>query len=367
MKITIVKTKAQLKEFITIPYLLHKHSKHYIGPLSIMTKSTLSKHSNPLWHKAQKQLFILHGTHNKPIGRIASIFHPDYFEKSQNGIWGYFDCIDNVQASELLLSTAMHFLKPFGCKAMTGPFNPTMNYELGVLVSGFEDKPFFMMNYNHSYYPKLLSASCNETLRYYAYSIEQGFNESKINKIKKLVSAKMNASIVDIDYKNFQQSAKELCTIYNDAFSTHSGFVPFSESEFIYLAKSLIKILNKKMLFKVCVEAEAAGFILAVPNLNEIVQRFPSGQLNLIRMAKLYLSSAKIKSAKIMIAAIKKKYQHTGLGSLLYCEMHERCLKEGYTKAEISWIAADNIQMNKIVQGLGAVVSKEYAIYTKAN
>ena len=33
-----------------------------------------------------------------------------------------------------------------------GPMNPSMNYEIGLLIEGFDDPPTFMMTYNPKYY-----------------------------------------------------------------------------------------------------------------------------------------------------------------------------------------------------------------------
>src|SRR5688500_2698482 len=37
-----------------------------------------------------------------------------------------------------------------------GPVNPSMNYEVGLLVQGFDQPPTFMMTYNHPYYVELI-------------------------------------------------------------------------------------------------------------------------------------------------------------------------------------------------------------------
>jgi len=44
-------------------------------------------------------------------------------------------------------------------------------------------------------------------------------------------------------------------------------------------------------------------------------------------------------------------------------EMGKRTKALGIQNTEISWVAAENIQMNKLVHKLGATVSKTYSIY----
>jgi GNAT superfamily N-acetyltransferase len=179
----------------------------------------------------------------------------------------------------------------------------------------------------------------------------------------KAIQQKTGAYIQDVDYENFIVSATELCHIYNSAFDKHFGFVPFAVAEFIFLARSLQSILIKQLLFKVMIGNKAVGFILAIPNLNEIIKTFRDGKLNLFRLLKLVYNVPKIKDVKIMIAAIAKPYQHLGLGSLLYVEMDKRTKALGITNKEISWVAAENVMMNKVANKLGAEISKAYAIY----
>ena len=39
---------------------------------------------------------------------------------------------------------------------MRGPMNPSTNYECGLLVEGFDSKPYIMMTYNPPYYARLI-------------------------------------------------------------------------------------------------------------------------------------------------------------------------------------------------------------------
>ena len=45
-----------------------------------------------------------------------------------------------------------------GMTALRGPTNPSLNYECGLLIEGFDTPPFFMMTHNKPYYPALVEA-----------------------------------------------------------------------------------------------------------------------------------------------------------------------------------------------------------------
>ena len=66
-----------------------------------------------------------------------------------------------------------------------------------------------------------------------------------------------------------------------------------------------------------------------------------------------------------MIAAIKKKYKHMGLGSLLYAEMAQRVYEYGYDGTELSWVAYDNHKMLKAIKDMGGEQTKTYALFSR--
>lgn len=363
MKIIEVLTKRQFAQFCNAGFQLLGCYPHYIAPLQMNFKEILDTRKNPLWKIAERKLFLAVDDRNRTLGCIAAIYHPEYIHTPQTGFIGYFHCENNIVTCTDLLQHAKDFLKTKQCNKVIGPFQPTLNYELGILVEGFEQYPYFMMLYNPPYYAQLLEQLGTSVMRFNAYQLAQGHHEEPLRRITELIKVKTSAYIKDIDFGDYTAEALALCAIYNSAFSTHFGFVPFSEKEFLFMANSLKPILIKQLLFKVQIEDNAVGFILAIPNMNEIIKTFRDGRLNLFRLLKLVVKTPKLKDVKIMIAAIAKPYQHLGLGSLLYMEMGKRTKALGIQNTEISWVAAENIQMNKLVHKLGATVSKTYSIY----
>ena len=45
---------------------------------------------------------------------------------------------------------------PIRTSNVRGPTNPSLNYELGLLIDGFDSSPMFMMTYNPPYYARLV-------------------------------------------------------------------------------------------------------------------------------------------------------------------------------------------------------------------
>lgn len=234
-----------------------------------------------------------------------------------------------------------------------GPLNPSINYELGVLVDGFDKPPFFMMNYNLPFYKSmLLDLGAQEEMTFQAYHLPCNIKREKIDRIASLINKRYSIRVENINFSKFKKEAESLYQIYNDAFEDHWGFLPFTKEEFVFMAGDMKFIMDKDLVYKIYVQDECAGFILALPNLNEAVQKIKNGRLSILGALKFLYYKRKIKWVKVMVVAILKKYQKLGLGSILYAEMADRVERNGYLGGELSWVADENKKMKKTLQTL---------------
>jgi ribosomal protein S18 acetylase RimI-like enzyme len=106
-------------------------------------------------------------------------------------------------------------------------------------------------------------------------------------------------------------------------------------------------------------------FLLCLPNLNELLVKMRSGKLFPFNFIKILTRKKKIKSARVITVAVKKAYQHLGIGSLLYPEIMKRGIQCNYTTSELSWVAEDNDVMKQIAAGLCADRYKTYRLYVR--
>ena len=69
--------------------------------------------------------------------------------------WGA-SAVDDQAVADALFDAARAWFAERGISQLRGPANPSMNYECGLLVEGFDSPPTFMMTYNPPYYAKLI-------------------------------------------------------------------------------------------------------------------------------------------------------------------------------------------------------------------
>ena len=151
MKIVKVGSSAELKRFINFPYDFYKEDPNLIPPLRVELKNQFNPKTNPLLDHCTYQLFLLLNE-DKVIGRIAAFI--DHlavdFWNEKVGLFGYYECIQDKDASEALLGAADNWLKDQGMESMRGPWT-FVTQEWGLVVEGFSP-PCIMAPYNPPYY-----------------------------------------------------------------------------------------------------------------------------------------------------------------------------------------------------------------------
>ncbi|WP_373493339.1 hypothetical protein [Aquiflexum sp.] len=370
IEIKTVLTGKEKKEFIGFPYLLHKGNKQWIAPLRINQKELFSE-QHPFW-KVNKKQFFLAFINKKCVGRIAAFTNIDYesYFKTSTGFFGFLEAIDDVRVFIALLSKAEEFLKSLGYKTICGPLNPSIHFELGVLVKGFELPPYFMQTYNKSYYDQYITKYGFIKLKdFFSYKLvtKDFIQTEKMIRVQTFLQKKYEIKIRTPDLKNFNAEIKIFFELYNNAFVGHWGFSPISWEDFKFLAKDMKMILDKEMILIAEKNQVPIAFLLALPNLNEVLSKIKNGYLFPFGFLKLLLSKGNIKGVRVITVAIKREWEHLGIGSILYPEIAIRARRQGYENAELSWVVEDNIKMNKISKALGAEVYKCHRLYEKSN
>ena len=102
----------------------------------------LDPHKHPFWEFSERILFLARRG-SQTVGRIAGIIdrHYNQFHDEKMGIWGFFECADDPEAAAALFSSVETWVRQKGMTFMRGPLNPSTNYEVGLLIEGFNYLP----------------------------------------------------------------------------------------------------------------------------------------------------------------------------------------------------------------------------------
>jgi GNAT superfamily N-acetyltransferase len=371
LSIRPVRTAGDLARFIDVPWRIDRAlggDPHWVPPLRLGVKAILDRR-HPFWRQSRRQLWLA-VQDGKPVGRIAAILNQAHLEhwRDETGFWGFFESIDQQEVADALLSTAETWLAEQGCAVAVGPVNPSPHYEMGILIEGFDAPPHLMLTHNPPYYADLLAAAGYEKARdLYAYLIpgENVRLDGKVRRVGETLERRWGVTVRAGEMRQFAREAAIIHRLYNASILGQWGFTPIDEPEFAAFAADLKRILDPDLvLFAEC-RGEPIGFLLALPNLNEVLIRIRDGRLLPFGLPKLLWHRRSVKSVRVILVGMLPEWQRRGVGSLLYSEITRRVLGKGYLGAEMSWVLEDNVLMNRAARLLGGHVHKTYRVYRK--
>ncbi len=371
VEIIPVETNAQLERFIRVPMRLLAKDPTYVAPLMFERKEALSKKINPFFQHAEAQ-FWLARKNGRDVGRIsAQIDHLARTDPAAPA--GYFGMIaaeDDAEVFTALFKTAEDWLRARGRIYAQGPFNLSINEEVGLLVDGFDSPPMLMMGHDPAFTGRQVEAQGYEKIKdVYAYISEEfAFNsriETKLNR-----PLPPGFVLRKVRMKAFDREVETMVEIMNDAWSENWGAAPVTQAETKHLANSLKLILKPDWIWFAEIDGQAAAFIVLLPNLNEAIRDL-KGKLFPFGWAKMLwrLKMQPIRSARVPLMGVRKAFQRDRRGLLapffLIDAIRSESVPMGLKSAEYSWILEDNRPMRHILEGLSARIYKTYRIYGK--
>lgn len=368
VKITPVDDKNSLNEFVGLPYALYRGDPHFVPQLRIAVKELLDKAKHPFYKDAETQLFVARRD-GKVVGRIAAILNHAHnrYHGENAGFFGFFECVDDQDTANALLSAAHKWVRDKGAKFMRGPVNPSTNYECGLLIEGFDSDPMVMMTYNPPYYQRLIeTAGLKKAKDLYAYlSHAQRIEMKKIDRVASKALASTGVTVRPINMKDFTAEVARVWEVYGaatGAWAKNWGFVPMSREEFAAMGKEMKMIVKPELVLIGEKNGKTVGFALALPDVNQALKPakgslFPTGLLKILYHQRL------IKSVRVLALGVIEEYRTTGLAAGFYATLVQNARRLGYGDCEMSWILDDNLLMNRSLEVMGAKRYKTYRLY----
>jgi hypothetical protein len=333
----------------------------------------LKPRKNPYFEHADTAFFIAE-RQGKPVGRISAQVCElvQKFQVRGTGHFGLFECEDSQETAEGLIHAAESWLQLKGMTNMMGPFNLSINDEIGLLVEGFHRPPFVLMGHHRPYYNMLMHhAGLRKEMDVYAYylDITRPYTE-RIQRIMHWAIRDPGIRVRRIGGRSFRREMLAVLDLFKDAWSDNWGYVPPTQPEVDHLIHMLRHLLDRGVVLLSEVEGEAAGFMVVLPNLNEMIgdldgKLFPAGWLRLLWRLKY----ARFPTVRVPLMGLRKKYQRSRKAAAIAFSMIDQCrqyfLPKGVTHCEMSWILEENGPMRKILEAADMTRDKVYRIYSK--
>ncbi|NIJ53155.1 hypothetical protein [Dyadobacter arcticus] len=369
-KIVPVNSSKELASFIDYPHSLYQNDKNYVPELFIAQKDMLTPGKHPFHEHSEIKLFLAYDD-SKIIGRIAAIFNNNYnaFANELDGFFGFFDTINDQETVDLLLNAATSWVKEKGAKKLIGPVNLSTNETSGLLVDGFNRPPMAMMAYNAPYYQQLVENSgLAKKMDLLAYEINTNTASDRSIKMIDALETRLQRSgitIRQINLKDFKNEVVKIREVYNSAWDKNQGFVPMTEHEFDYLAKDLKMILDPRFCLVAEKDDKLVGFILGIPDINQIQIKIKKGRLLPTGIFKLLFGKKNITRLRVITLGVIEGYRKMGIEACLYGRIIKNTEGTKITGGECSWMLEDNYLMNHAIEQINGKLYKRYRMYEK--
>jgi hypothetical protein len=365
-----VTDKHVVQQFLELPFSIYRNDAQWVCPLMNDIESVFDPQKNNFFSFGKCSRWILVDENNHSIGRIAAFINEKkaYNEEQPTGGCGFFECIDDQQAANMLFDQAKTWLESHGMKAMNGPVNFGENdMWWGLLVDGFTS-PFYGMNYNPPYY-KTLFESYGFKVKYDQISnridVRKGLPE-KVAKISSWVAKRNGYIFRHLDTADIPRFSRDFKEIYNDAWKDFENFTTVTDATIEETINKIKPVMDPNLIwFAYTAKDEPVAFVMILPDTNELIKGL-NGRLDLLGKLKFVWNkfTVKHKRMRAVIMGTKEQYRNMGLESCLFMKLQEytRPLKH-YEELELSWVGDFNAKMLALHEAVGATYSKKHTTY----
>lgn len=367
LEIIPVTTRRQRRQFLHLPWTIYRGDPNWIPPIRIDQKQRVGFAYHPFYENAKGQTFLAYRS-GQPVGRILALVnhaHNHRF-KATDGFFGFFETVDDPAIADGLLAAARTWLASHGMTTMRGPLNPSINYDIGLLIDGFDSPPCIMMTYNPPYYARLIEQAGYIKLKdAYAFWGHAGMLKSldkKLEFVAKNVVERFNITMRQMNRSCFQEEVRMFLNVYNRALVGMWGFVPLSENEVKHIASTLKYLIVPELTAIAEIDGKAVGAMLAIPDYNPRIKK-SNGHLFPWGFVRLLWNRNAIMKVRAISTNVVPEYQQWGIGLALLALLEKQVQRWGIDEAEFSWVLEDNHLSRSSLEHGGAILQKTYRIY----
>ncbi|MGV3530456.1 MAG: hypothetical protein ACO1OO_16250 [Flavisolibacter sp.] len=360
MELIEVTDKKTERQFVEVNVLLNRSNPNYIRPLDKDVLSVFDPEHNKAFRFGEAKRWILKDGEGQLIGRIAAFINKKYKTKGDEGLVGgvgFFDCIHNQQAADMLFDVAKHWLLQKGMYAMDGPINfGERDRWWGLLVDGFQP-PVYCLNYNPPYYKELFENYGFQTFFQqfcFGYNPKQTISEKTWVRHKH-VSQDPAYSARYMDKKHLDKYAEDFTKVYNEAWAGHGGLKQLDLKVVRKMLATMKPVMDERINWFVYYHDRPIAMFINLPDLNQWF-KYLDGKFGLWQKLK-FLFIKKTKPCKKfvgLIFGIVPEFQGKGVDSYMIGEAAKIVQPHTpYTEYEMQWIGDFNPKMVNVAENFG--------------
>lgn len=381
MQLIEVNDKAAAQAFLQVNKLINGKNPNYIQPLNKDVEDIFDPAKNKTFRHGQVIRWILKDDKGNLIGRIAAFVNKKYKNKDDEGPVGgvgFFECINDQAAADMLFDVARHWLMQRGMEAMDGPINfGERDRWWGLLTDGFTP-PVYCLNYNPPYYQELF-----ERYGFRNYYNQVCFALKAKDRLQQKFydrhaecarNPRLKAAHIRKD--ELDKFARDFATVYNKAWAGHGGMKQLEEKVVRKMFRSMKLVMDEKINWFVYHDNDPIAIWINLPDLNQWF-KYLHGQFNLWAKLKfLWVKKTKPCNKFVgLVFGIVPEWQGKGIDSFMVVEgckhIQNLRIENGeyilgqpvYQDYEMQWIGEFNPKMINVAENLGTYRSRILTTY----
>lgn len=358
------------KQFIQVNVQINQKDPGYIRPLDKDINDIFDKNKNKALRHAEVIRWILKDNNDRLIGRIAAFVNKKYRNRGDDlpvGGIGFFDCIDNQGAADMLFDVAKHWLLQRNMEAMDGPINcGERDRWWGLLVEGFEPPPY-CMNYNAPYYKALFEH----------YGFRPFFNQlcfslhvkdpiqPKFYERHALLAANPDIHACCLKKNQLNKFAADFTTVYNKAWAGHGGLKEMRKEMVVKMFNQMKPVMDVRLIWYVYHKEEPIAVWVNLPDLNQWF-KYLDGRFDWWGKLKFLWFKHTKKCTKFtgLVFGVVPEWHGKGVDSYIIVEGAKVIqVQHLYDEYEMQWIGEFNPKMVNIALSLGTYRSRKLVTY----
>lgn len=358
LEIKQVTDKKGLRAFIKFRYDLYRNDPHDVPYLFCDEMFTLSKDKNASFECCEAEYFMAYRD-GKPVGRIAGIINHKANEQwnCRSVRFGWFDFVDDMEVSELLLTTVKEWGRSKGMTNIIGPMGFTDTDREGMLIEGFEEYGTAYAGYNYPYYATHME-------RLGGYVKDNDYVQCRVRipdtvpekfaKVAAMTSRRYNLRTRRVTRREMMSGGwgREIFRVLNITYHDLYGFSVMSEKKVDQLVKQYMRIADLNLI-SIVVDGNAddriVGFGVTFPSLTDVMRKlhngrlFPFGWLRLLHAIKRHTSD----TVDMLLIGVLPEYRAKGANALIFNDLIQQYARYGFKWAE----AMPQMETNEHVLG----------------
>lgn len=374
MYISEVISISDKREFLELPVRIYKAIPEWVRPQDEDVNRVFDPEQNLFFTHGRLKRWLLRDKSGVTIGRVAAFINDrtaHTFDQPTGGM-GFFECINDQKAADLLFDTCKNWLKEQGMEAMDGPINFGENDRFwGLVVQGYEEPPLYCHNYNPPYYKSLFEHyGFKVYFNQFYYRLDlQAADVSRYKKLADRLADRSGVVAKGIDVRQSKKFAKDFCDVYNAAWITHDNFKPMTEERMLALYKKMKPVIDPELMIFAYHKDKAIGMFLILPELNTIFKKIGKGKLNWFDKLRFLWLLRHGGTRRIFgfVFGVAKEWQKKGVESILVMRLADatRIPKPKYDHFDFAWIGDFNMTMISFVETFPVRKVKISATYRK--